>query len=485
MANQIRYIKLGEHRGRRRIWLEGRHIESAGFVPGITYRVSTDRGERSLTLELGCGSHMVSRKSTGGSTVPVIDICNSELTELFGNDVSRIKVEISASAIRITVHPDDAAMLERAERLQKKLSDGAPLAMGSVAHGGGILDHALHEGLRLAGFKATLSWAVEIEHDYIEHSMRVNPVWSADTTAIEGPMQEVETGILAKVDILVGGLPCTGASVAGRAKNKLAFAEQHETAGALFLAFLNIVKAANPSCVVLENVIPFANTISMHIIRSVLDAWGYVVHEEVLDGQMLGALEDRKRLCMVAVTRGVEFNFKALVPCRDKEDRLAEVLEDVPLDSPMWNEYPYLAEKEERDIAAGKGFRRQILTSNAPGCGTIGRGYAKCRSTEIKIQHPHNPKLMRQVTPAEHARIKTVPAFLIEGLCSTRAHEILGQGVIHCAFMAVGKLLGSALLGVTGAINSFMSDMVSETCSPRALVEEPCVATAACQGVLF
>lgn len=77
--------------------------------------------------------------------------------------------------------------------------------------------------------------------------------------------------------------------------------------------------------------------------------------------------------------------------------------------------------------------------------GTIGRHYAKWRSTEPLIQHPANPKLRRLLTPTEHARVKTIPEALIEGLSATTAHQCLGQSVLHCAFIAVGRALGRAI----------------------------------------
>jgi DNA (cytosine-5)-methyltransferase 1 len=52
------------------------------------------------------------------------------------------------------------------------------------------------------------------------------------------------------------------------------------------------------------------------------------------------------------------------------------------------------------------------------------------------------------MTPAEHARVKTIPESLIEGLAATTAHEVLGQSVIFSAFVAVGELLAKTILGL-------------------------------------
>jgi DNA (cytosine-5)-methyltransferase 1 len=141
-------------------------------------------------------------------------------------------------------------------------------------------------------------------------------------------------------------------------------------------------------------------------------------------------------------------DFEQLVSVRQKEERLADVLEVVPADSERWKTYDYLAVKETRDKASGKGFMRQLLTGEEDGCGVMGRGYAKARSTEPFIVAPHDPSLSRQMSPAEHARVKTIPESLIEGLSATTAHEVLGQSVIFSAFVAVGVLIAKTILGL-------------------------------------
>src|SRR3546814_9410665 len=98
---------------------------------------------------------------------------------------------------------------------------------------------------------------------------------------------------------------------------------------------------------------------------------------------------------------------------------LGDVLEDVAEDDPRWSTMIYLREKEIRDQEAGKGFRMQIFDEESTRVSTIGRGYAKIRSTEPKIRHPSNPDLLRQLTPTEHARIKGIPEEMISDVPAT------------------------------------------------------------------
>jgi DNA (cytosine-5)-methyltransferase 1 len=430
------YKKIGRNKGVPRLWFQGRRLSRCNLKPGS--RIEIEYCEDQIRIFLSdSGNRVVSQKKED----PIIDINNARIDEVF-QGASRIRAVINPGEIVITIHPDEKMQRERLERLLDKISNSEPLSVGSVAHGGGIMDHAIHQGLKDLGVKAKLAFAVEIDEGYLETSLRNNDIWDLDSMSIEAPMQEVEPTLLPKVDIFVGGIPCTGASVAGRSKNKLSCAEEHSSAGSLFFAFLNILKTVNPSCVVLENVVPYQNTASMTVIRSVLSGWGYQVQETVIGGNEFGALEDRQRLCMVAMTQGLDYCLDTLCPVTEKEPSLGAILEDIPLDNPMWREFEYLRNKEARDVAAGKGFKMQIVDGSAQKVGTIGRSYAKCRQTEPFVKHPFEQRKMRILTPKEHAAVKTIPLELVNGCSNTQAHEILGQSVIHAAFVALGRFVG-------------------------------------------
>ncbi|WP_320158907.1 DNA cytosine methyltransferase [Klebsiella pneumoniae] len=270
-------------------------------------------------------------------------------------------------------------MIERVNRLISKLENGESLSVCSLFHGGGVLDKAIHAGFHKAGIASAISVAVEMEGKYLDSSLANNPeLWNEDSIVIESPIQAVNLSKRPpQVDVLMGGIPCTGASKSGRSKNKLEFAESHEAAGAMFFNFLQFVEALNPAVVLIENVPEYQNTASMEVIRSVLSSLGYSLQERILDGNEFGVIERRKRLCVVALSHGIDgFELEKVQPVRTKESRIQDILEPVPLDSERWKSFDYLAEKELRDKAAGKGFSRQLLTGDDEFCGTIGKDYA-------------------------------------------------------------------------------------------------------------
>lgn len=456
--------KIGESKNVARLWLEGRKLERAGVKIGTRYQLVQNKALERLELREAPAAandqiFTVSRRERRGRVVPLIELRSKVLSEVFEN-IERVRVAIRQGRIVITALHVETKVRERVKRLTEKLRNGTALSVASLFHGGGVADKALHSGLRRAGIKSFIQVGVEIDPDYLDASLENNPeLWTEESIAICSDVREVNWGHNPpQCDVICAGVPCVGASKSGRSKNKLSKAEEHSSAGALFVDFIDAVKALNPSICVIENVPEYQTSASMMVIRSKLEFHGYVVKEAVLNGNDFGALERRSRLVMVAISKGLPdvFDFGELLPLKDKEGSISEVLEDVPLDSDRYKSFDYLADKEVRDKAAGKGFTRQLLTGAEEYCGTIGRGYAKCRSTEPFLVHPTNPQLSRLLTPIEHARVKGIPEVVIAGIPDTTAHEVLGQSVIFPLIESVGLEIG---VSITAAVNPSVTEL--------------------------
>ncbi len=113
----------------------------------------------------------------------------------------------------------------------------------------------------------------------------------------------------------------------------------------------------------------------------------------------MGALENRKRWCMVAISNQFDLDFDRLLPSREKEKTLGEVLREVHPEDGIWKDISYLVDKQQRDRAAKKGFNLNYVDANSERVGTIGAGYAKNRSTEPRIAHPTKEKLVSFTNP--------------------------------------------------------------------------------------
>lgn len=444
--------KIGENKGARRIWLEGKVPSKAGLIPGMMYRRTVTKETCCILLEAVelMGTHTVSRKQKNGHDIPVIDLNSNEDLSIF-EGMNTVRVVVKKGKIYILPLASELKARERLKRLRNKLEQNIPLAMGSLTHGGGVLSLALHTGLAQAGVKTSLVFANDIREELLDQAEDYNDAWDSGTCSISAPMQELANdewalSQLGNIDILEAGLCCSGASVAGRSKLGLNCPEAHPDVGHLLVSFLAIIGKLQPSIVILENVKPFQSAASMHIIRSQLRDLGYDVREELLQAGDWNVLEHRERMCMVATTRGMPvFDFSLVEKPAKVERCLGEILEPIAEDDPRWSEMKGLKEKEVRDKAAGKGFTMQIVGPESTRVPTITKGYAKVRSTDPKVSHPSNPQLLRQFTPGEHADIKGIVRKLISNMSATLAHELLGQSICLDPFVAVGKAAGKLI----------------------------------------
>lgn len=444
------YIKkIGNHRGAPRVWLEGTQALRAGFAQGQRFDIEV-QGQAVVIQANADGSRVVSGKRIGERDNPIIDINSSELLSMF-EGMAAIRVVVKKGEIYLLPLASELKKRERVQRLIDKISRGEQITTGSLSHGVGILSHAIHAGLKQTGLTVNLAFANEIRGELLEHASLKNDAWSSETQVLAAPMQELafdNRGLasIPKVDILEMGLPCSGASRAGKSKRGLAHMEEHPDVGHLVVAALVVLNRTNAAIVVLENVPEYASSASADILRNQLRDMGYVTHEKILNGREWGAFENRNRWCMIAVTEGIDFNFDQLHPAPSSRRQLKEVLDKTitPEDS-CWRTFDYLKTKQVRDAEKGNGFGMQIVSLESESVPVIRKGYHKGGSTDPLIAHPTNPDLLRQFTAGEHARIKGIPSEIVEGLSNTVGHEALGQSVIYEPFKGVGRHIGEAI----------------------------------------
>ena len=465
-----------EHRGSPRFYLDGLQAIRAGFSPGEQFEVDVEGTKVVITKKID-GSRMVSskrRKNKDGTerVLPVIDINSSELLRIF-DGMDSIRVVVANGCVYLLPLASEQRRVERLNRLTEKLRSGEPLAAGSMAHGGGVLAHAVHTGLRDAGIECDLKFANELRDDLMLQALEHNDVWNENTAALSLPMQELAQdewllSRLPKLDIFEAGFPCSGASLAGHTKNKLEKMEDHEEVGHLVHAGLVIIGKTNPAVVLLENVPRYAQTASAQILRHQFRDMGYVVHEAVIDGNDFGSLENRLRWCLCAVTRGIEFSFESLAPAVRIVQKVGDIIDrSIQDDDPRWREVEYLKAKRVRNEAEGNGFKMQFVDESSTHVPTIRKGYNKAGSTDVRLMHPTNPDLSRLFTAQEISQIKGSPAHLIDGLSQTTAIQLLGQSIVYEPFRAAGQRVGEAMLRLIE--ENELSDVEEEQASQASL----------------
>lgn len=441
---------ISEHKGAPRVWLDGVYPDKAGFKSGLLYTIDIDSERKKITLKVDeNGTHIVSKKIKKDELIPVIDLNSKKVLSLF-EGMRFVRVIFQQNVIVILSDIVEVKKSERLKRLNNKLKCGEQLSIGSLSHGGGILTHALHHGFKLSGINSCLAFANEIREELISEAEVCNDSWDENTISLAAPMQALvldswAMSKLPKVECLEAGLPCEAMSLAGRAKNGTAIAEAHDEVGHLVVPFIQIINQVNPVVVIFENVKSYQNSGSMWILRHTLRDMGYVVKEAIFNSTEFNELERRERLCLVAVTEGIEFNFDCVKKPEPLQRRLGEILEHFSDDDAVWKEFDGLKRHEEKHVEKGNGFKMQVFDEDSDHVNTLGKGYGKIRATEGKVINKRTG-LMRQFTVSEHAKLKGIPKHLTGSHCMTTAHEMLGQSICYAPFVAIGKVVGESLL---------------------------------------
>lgn len=244
--------KKGLNKGAPRVYLDIEAMSLAGFLPGKTYRRSVDEENKRLTLTMvPNGTHLVCKKvRPDGSVLPIIDINSSETLRIF-DGLLAVRIVVEVGRIFILPIASEVKRVDRLKRLKANLDRGVVVTAG-ISFGGGVLDHAAHAGFRDAGINATLALANEIDEGLLNHAIAHNDVWSDESIAIAAPMQELVQDDAAmhrlpKVDVLAAGIPCSGASQAGKSKRKIAMMEDHPEVGHLIASAIMVMNRIQPA----------------------------------------------------------------------------------------------------------------------------------------------------------------------------------------------------------------------------------------------
>lgn len=445
--NTVINTKVSENRGKPRIWIEGKKIAHS-FEPGDHYSLEQDVANKRITLRSDPkGQYKVSVRNRNNRSWPLIELRGENVSSVFEVAMS-LRIVVRNGLVTIEIHGSKRKTAQRVSDFLRKLLKKEPIEIGSVFTGLGVLDRAIHQGLADCGIESYTKFVVERESKYVEACLyNQSDLFRKNSTIVHSSIEDVEFTGEMTLDVLLGSLPCTGASIAGKTKKKLQAAEFDVDCGAAFYFWLNFVQRFKPLLIVMENVTAYMKSTSMEVIKSVLNTLGYEVKLTVLNGNDFGTIENRDRMALIAVTKELDdFDINSIVPFKERENSINELLEPIPEDDKRWKEYSYLADKEIRDKAAGKGFKRNIVDGCENSLGTIRRLYSKGGSCDQFLKHPAMNGLTRLFTPIEHARLKGIPEYLVDGVSDTIGHEMLGQSICFPVFQAVGRALGKWLL---------------------------------------
>ena len=313
--------------------------------------------------------------------------------------------------------------------------------------GFGTLCSPLTEGLRRFG-TVKVAGAVELDGRYLRCFSRQHPEASTFLGSVTGyAPAEVSTGDRNTINVFLAGIPCTGASLAGRAKNHLSAAEMHEDVGHLFLPTMHYVTAHMPEICQFENVPQFATTFSAAAIRRHLTTLGYSIWEKVINPfKEFETATERQRWILVASRIGAfEWNYTPKAFTGTIESLLDPVTEQDKADQFTLEQVAAHTKYCDRKASEGCGFSRRILTRDSAKVPTIPKSYGKIQPTGVFCDSGTTCDSYRLLRPREVARIHGFGQEFIEAIESlprTTAYEVLGQGVCAKPFRALGEAIG-------------------------------------------
>lgn len=181
-------------------------------------------------------------------------------------------------------------------------------------------------GLEQAGFKTI--WANDFAHDACE----THKLWST-ATVVEGDIGSVDFSTIPDSDIISGGFPCQGFSLAGPRK-------LDDSRNALYRYFVKLVEMKQPKIFIGENVkglLTLGNGQIKEAILSDFESKGYIVTITLVNAADYHVPEDRQRIIIVGIRKDLveKYGLSFTMPEPFKERvTMRDVLKDLPEPTP-------------------------------------------------------------------------------------------------------------------------------------------------------
>jgi DNA (cytosine-5)-methyltransferase 1 len=222
-----------------------------------------------------------------------------------------------------------------------------------------------------------------------------------------------------KVDVIVGGPPCQGFSMAGRRDPK-------DPRNSLFMEYVRIVNGLNPKIFVMENVRGMLSMKTakgervLDLIEEEFKKIGYKIKYQVLTASDYGVPQKRQRLIIIgtntkrAITHPqpshsekpyITLDGKKILPWKGVS---SVILDKQEVDKSFFHSQRMIEgfrRRKEKHLSKGNGFGAQFLKMDKPSY-TISARYWKDGSDALV---KYSDDEIRMLTPLEAARIQSFP----------------------------------------------------------------------------
>ena len=164
-------------------------------------------------------------------------------------------------------------------------------------------------GFKMAGHE--IIWANDLYEDAVEtykHNLS-NHIVCED-------ISRIDTENIPDCDIIIGGFPCQGFSVANMKRN------ESDERNALYKQLIRVIKAKKPKFFLAENVKGLTNLAKGTVFKMILSdfsAIGYKVSYQVLNAADYGVPQTRQRVIIVGVRNDINFEYIFPAPTHSKD----------------------------------------------------------------------------------------------------------------------------------------------------------------------
>ena len=303
-------------------------------------------------------------------------------------------------------------------------------------------------GFKQAGLKNVFSndsdkvFAETYSKNFPKHNLVIKKIEDISNIEIKNLVKNKQ------IDILAGGPPCQGFSIAGNIGRKF----QDDPRNYLFREFMRFVKILNPKIVLIENVERLHKNEKIKIeIIDTLNDFGYRVESKILNTSQYSIPQVRRRVFFIAsrVNEHIIFPKKNMnsLTIKDAIDDLPKIQSGESSDIPnhiAMNHTEQMLEK--MSFISDGGSREQIPSQIRPKSGDI-RKYIKFDSNKPSICITGDMRKVfhysqnRALTVRELARIQTFPdSFIFFGPSISQQQQV-GNAVPPLLAKKIAKCL--------------------------------------------
>lgn len=220
-------------------------------------------------------------------------------------------------------------------------------------------------------------------------------------------ISKVASSSIPDCDIVIGGFPCQGFSVANTKRSL------DDSRNVLYRELIRVIRDKRPRFFLAENVkglLHFANGIVFKKILSEMSGLGYKVKHQLFNAADYGVPQKRERVIIVGIRKDVDFDYIFPKPTHDKDEKdglprwvgVGEALANIP-DPDKPNKLPnHIYSKYKLNFNGYIGHRPLDPTKPAPTVTARGDD----RGGVVILPHPSN---LRRMTGRELAAVQSFP----------------------------------------------------------------------------